>query len=161
MNAKGDPSMQHDNSAKALYLDDIAPGDAFRSAEHRIDAAQIIEYALQFDPQPFHTDEDAAQDTFFRGLAASGWHIASITMRLLVDSLPFARGVIGAGGEIWWPQPTRPGDVLHVRSTVLEIKPSQSKPNQALVKVESLTVNQNGEVCQKLIANLLAFRRPD
>ncbi|MCE7031445.1 MaoC family dehydratase [Lysobacter sp. GX 14042] len=153
--------MKHDSHAKPLYLEDIAPGDEFRSAEHRIDAAQIIEYARQFDPQPFHIDEDAAQDTFFRGLAASGWHTASITMRLLIDSLPFARGVIGAGGEIWWPRPTRPGDVLHVRSTVLEITPSRSKPDQALVKVENLTVNQEGEVCQKLIANLLVFRRPD
>lgn len=152
--------MHHVTTTSPLYLDDLSPGDEFRSGEHRIDAEQIKAYARQFDPQPFHVDEDAAQDTFFRGLAASGWHTASITMKLLVESLPFARGVIGAGGEIWWPRPTRPGDVLHVRSKVLEITPSRSKPNQALVKVENLTMNQDGEVCQRLVANLLAFRRP-
>lgn len=152
--------MRDGSPQRALYLDDLSVGDEFRSGEHRIDAGQIKAYARQFDPQPFHMDETAARDSFFRGLAASGWHTASITMKLLVGSLPFARGVIGAGGEIGWPRPTRPGDVLHVRSKVLEIIPSRSKPNQALVKVESLTVNQDGEVCQRLVANLLAFRRP-
>jgi len=152
--------MHDDIPNKTLYLDDLSAGDEFRSGEHRIDADQIKTYARQFDPQSFHVDEDAARDTFFGGLAASGWHTASITMKLLVDSLPFAHGVIGAGGEIRWPRPTRPGDVLSVRSTVLEITPSRSKPNQALVKLESLTVNQDGEVCQRLVANLLAFRRP-
>lgn len=148
------------NPPPPLYLDDLAVGDEFRSAEHRLDAAQVKNYARQFDPQPFHLDENAARDSFFGGLAASGWHTASITMRLLVESLPFARGVIGAGAEIAWPRPTRPGDVLHVRSTVLEIRPSRSRPDRGLVTMESLTLNQDNEVCQRLVATLLAFRRP-
>lgn len=92
-------------------------------------------------------------------MAASGWHTASITMKLLTESLPFAHGIIGAGGEINWPQPTRPDDILSVKSTIKEIKPSKSKPNQALLLVESETLNQKNEVCQKLTAKLLSFRK--
>lgn len=124
-----------------------------------MDANQIIGFARQFDPQPFHLDEEAAKDTFFGGLAASGWHTMAITMRLLVESLPFAQGVIGVGGEISWPRPTRPGDVLHVESKILDITPSRSRPNQGVVTVESRTLNQDGDMRQLLVAKLLAFRR--
>lgn len=151
--------MPPDEQGDKIYLDDLTPGSTFRSAEHGIDASQIISFARQFDPQVFHLDEAAAKSTFFQGLAASGWHTAAITMKLLVDSLPFARGVIGAGGEISWLRPTRPGDVLHVESKVLDLKPSRSKPNQAIASVEVLTLNQDNEVCQRLIAKLLVFRR--
>jgi acyl dehydratase len=146
--------------AERIYLDDLSVGTTFRSREHLLDAEQIVAFAQQFDPQPFHLDEEAASNSFFQGLAASGWHTAAITMRLLVESVPFAQGVIGAGGELFWPKPTRPGDVLHVESTVLEIIPSRSKPNQAIVPTEILTVNQDGEVRQRMVAKLLAFRRP-
>lgn len=142
-----------------LYLEDIAVGMEFRSAEHRLDAAQIKDFASRFDPQPFHLDEEAARAGFFHGLAASGWHTMAITMRLLVESLPFACGVIGWGAEISWPRPTRPNDVLHVRSTVMEIRPSRSKPDRGLVLMHSLTLNQNEEVCQDVTAKLLVFRR--
>ena len=142
-----------------IYLDDLAVGDVFISASHELDAQQIIRFASEFDPQPFHIDEEAARDAFFQGLAASGWHTSAITMKLLVGSFPLARGVIGAGGEISWPQATRPGDVLKVTSTILEIIPSRSKPDRGLVVVQSITANQHGEVRQKLTSKVLCFRK--
>ena len=147
--------------AGTLYLEDLSPGDRFTSGEHALDAAQIIEFAQRFDPQPFHLDEQAAKSTFFQGLAASGWHTASITMRLLVQSgLPLADGVIGSGGEIQWPRPTRPGDVLHVESEVMEVTPSRSRPERGMVVVRSETRNQHGEVLQRLTTKLVVSRRP-
>lgn len=151
--------MKDNGGAERLYLDDLQVGQEFLSAEHPLDAEQIIGYAQQFDPQPFHLDEEAARDSFFQGLAASGWHTMSITMKLLVQSLPFAKGVIGAGGDIAWPRPTRPGDILRVKSTIREIRPSRSRPDRGMVQVSSLTLNQRDEVLQELTANLLAFRK--
>ena len=151
--------MKDDGAAEGLYLDDLQVGQEFLSAEHPLDAGQIIAYARQFDPQPFHLDEVAAKDSFFQGLAASGWHTMSITMKLLVQSLPFAKGVIGAGGNIAWPRPTRPGDILRVKSTIREIRPSRSRPDRGMVQVNSLTLNQQDEVLQELTANLLVFRK--
>lgn len=144
-----------------VYLDDLAVGAEYRSAEHRLDAQQIVDFARQFDPQVFHLDADEAKDTFFQGLAASGWHTAAITMKLLVDSVPFANGIIGAGGEIAWPQPTRPGDSLHVVSKVLDIQPSRSRPDRGMVTLECRTLNQKGEVCQRLVPKLVVMRRPE
>ena len=117
-------------------------------------------YAREFDPQPFHTDPELAKNTFFQGLAASGWHTASITMKLVVESLPMSAGVIGAGiEELRWPLPTRPGDVLHLESEVLEIIPSRSRPDRAIVRIRCDTKNQNGDVVQSFIPKLLAFKR--
>ena len=94
--------------SQALYLDDLTVGQIFVSPTHEIDAAQIEAFAQQFDPQPFHLDAEAAKATFFSGLAASGWHVAAITMKLLVSGgAPIAGGIVGAGGEISWPKPTR------------------------------------------------------
>jgi acyl dehydratase len=152
------PNTTHAKSAK-IFLEDLAIGDTFESAEHALDAEQILGFAQRFDPQPFHTDEDAARDTFFEGLAASGWHTAAITMRLLVESVPLAGGIIGAGSEVSWPRPTRPGDVLHVISTVVEIAPSKSRLDRGVVTVRSDTFNQHGDLCQRSVARLLAFRR--
>jgi acyl dehydratase len=151
-----------DTGAKrALYLEDLSIGDRFQSGEHALDAAQIKAFALQFDPQPFHTDEEAAKNTFFGGLAASGWHTAAITMKLLVESgIPLAEGVIGSGGELQWPKPTRPGDVLHVVSEVLDITPSRSKPGRAMVTMRCRTLNQRGEVVQYFTPKLLVHARP-
>ena len=147
--------------AGTLYLEDLSPGDRFTSGEHALDAAQIIEFGQRFDPQPFHLDEQAAKSSFFQGLAASGWHTASITMRLMVQSgLPLADGVIGSGGEIQWPRPTRPGDVLHVESEVLEVTPSRSRPERGMVVVRSETRNQHGEVLQRLTTKLVVSRGP-
>ncbi|PWA07072.1 dehydratase [Pueribacillus theae] len=144
---------------KALYLDDLKVGDSFISEKYHLSADKIKRFANEFDPQAFHCDESLAEDTFFKGLAASGWHTAAVTMKLLTGSLPLAHGIIGAGGEITWPQPTRPNDVLYVKSTIKEIKPSKSKPNQALVIVECETLNQRNEVCQRLVTTLLSFRK--
>lgn len=141
-----------------IYLDDLAVGDVFVSDHYPLDAEEIIRFARQYDPQPFHTDPEAARDTFFQGLAASGWHTAALTMKLLVASFPLGRGVIGAGGEISWPQATRPGDVLKVTSTILEINPSRSKPDRGMVLVQSITSNQRDEVLQKLTSKVLCFK---
>jgi acyl dehydratase len=144
-----------------FHLDDLFVGQRFKSASHTIDEAQIKAFAVQFDPQPFHTDEAAARETLFKGLAASGWHTAAITMRLNVEAgLPLAGGIIGAGGEISWPAPTRPGDTLHVESEVLEITPSRSKPDRGIAAIVSRTINQRGEVVQILTAKLVVPRRP-
>ena len=110
-------------SKPTIYLDDLAVGDQFTSGEHAMDEAQITAFAAQFDPQPFHLDDAAARATLFGGLAASGWHTASVTMRLQVTSgLPIAGGIIGAGGELSWPRPTRATDVLQL-STVRIVVP--------------------------------------
>ena len=151
--------MNKGGDSMALYLDDLKVGDTFISEKYHLSTDKIKRFAREFDPQVFHCDENLAEDTFFKGLAASGWHTAAITMKLLTDSLPFAHGVIGAGGEVKWPQPTRPNDVLYVRSTIKEIKPSKSKPNQALLLVECEILNQHNEVCQNLVAKLLSFRK--
>lgn len=146
--------------SELLYLEDLTVGKTFTSPTHALDAAQIKAFASQFDPQPFHTDEAAAKNTFFGGLAASGWHTAAITMKLLTSTQPgIAGGLIGAGGEIAWPQPTRPDDVLRVTSEILEVKPSRSKPERGMVIMRSETKNQRGEVLQILTSRLIVPRR--
>jgi acyl dehydratase len=142
-----------------LYLDDLAVGAEFNSEKYAVIAEEIREFAKKFDPQPFHLDEEAAGKSFFEGLIASGWHTAAITMRLLVHSVPIAGGIIGAGAEITWPKPTKPGDVLNVVSTIVNISPSKSKPDRGIVTIQSHTSNQHGELCQRLIAKVLVFRR--
>ena len=143
-----------------LYLEDLAVGQRFTSGSHAIDVAQIKEFARAFDPQPFHLDEEAAKASLFGGLAASGWHTMAITMRLLVETgLPLAGGIIGAGGEVSWPRPTRPGDVLTVFSQVEEVTPSRSRPDRGMVRVRGETRNQHGEVVLILIARLIVPRR--
>ena len=143
-----------------LYLEDLKVGDRFVSAEHALDTAQIIDFATRFDPQPFHLDAEAAKSTFFGGLAASGWHTAAITMRLLVTSgIPLADGIIGSGGQLAWPKPTRPGDVLHVEAEVLEIVPSRSKPDRGMVSMRCETRNQHGDVVQQFQPKLVVMRR--
>ena len=144
------------------YLEDFAVGQTFGSGRLRVDVQQIKAFAAEFDPQPYHLDEEAARDTIFRGLSASGWHTAAITMRLLVDSeLKPAGGIIGVGfDELRWPRPVRPGDELRVESEVLEVRPSRSRPEDGLIKVRATTLNQQGEAVQIFVANLLVPRRP-
>jgi acyl dehydratase len=144
-----------------FYLEDLHVGQRFASGTHAVDEAQIKAFAGQFDPQPFHLDDATAKRTMFAGLAASGWHTAAITMRLLVDGgAPIAGGVIGAGGEIAWPKPTRPGDILQVKSEILDVTPSRSRPDRGMVTVRSETFNQRGEIVQTLTAKLIVPRRP-
>lgn len=144
-----------------LYLDDLQVGQRFESGSHAVDEAQIVAFARQFDPQPFHLDAQLARDTFFNGLAGSGWHTAAITMRLLVESLPIAGGIIGAGGEISWPRAMRPGDVLRVYSEIVEVRPSRSRPERGMVTVRGETRNQQEEVLQLLVTKIVVPRRAD
>jgi acyl dehydratase len=144
-----------------LYFEDLRVGQVHRSDTLDVDADAIKTFAASFDPQPFHLDEEAAKSTFFRGLAASGWHTAALTMRLLVGTgLPLAGGIIGAGMEIKWPRPTRPGDTLHVESEVLELRASNSRPDQGLAKIRNTTFNQKNEPVQIMEGTLVVARRP-
>ena len=144
-----------------LYLEDFAVGQVYTAGPVRVSADDIKAYARQFDPQPFHTDEESAYSTFFRGLVASGWHTASLTMSLVVQALPIAGGVIGGGvDELRWPKPLRPGDELRLEGEIVEVRPSKSKPGQGLVRVRTTTLNRAGEAVQTMIANLIVPRRP-
>ena len=149
------------SEAQQLYLDDLRVGQRFTSGSYLMEAARIKEFAAEFDPQPFHLDQVAAEASVFRGLAASGWHTAAVAMRLLVaGGLPFANGIVGVGGDIAWPKPTRPGDTLQVESEIIEITPSRSKPQQGIVTVRSTMFNQDREAVYLLTAKLLVLRRP-
>jgi acyl dehydratase len=147
--------------ADTLYLDDLRIGDTFTTEAHALDVDQVTEFARQFDPQPFHLDDAQARQSVFAGLAASGWHTAAITMRLLVGSGPrLAGGIVGAGGQVAWKAPTRPTDILHVESEVVAITPSRSKPDRGMVALRSSTLNQHGVVVQEMTATLMVPRRP-
>jgi acyl dehydratase len=144
------------------YLDDFTLGQVYRSTgRKRVSAEEIKRFAQDYDPQPFHLDEAAARGTFFGGLAASGWHTAALTMRLMVDSdFKAANGLIGAGfDELRWPKPVRPGDELRVEMEVLEIRPSKSRPDIGLVKFRMTTLNQDGEAVQIGVCNLVVPTR--
>ena len=144
----------------ALYLDDLHVGQSFESREHPLDAEQIKRFAAEFDPQAFHLDEEAAKDSLFGGLAASGWHTAALTMRLLVESVPLADGLVGAELQIAWPRPTRPGMTLRVFSEVADIVPSRSKPDMAIVIMRNETRDQDGNVLQLFTVKMPVFKRP-
>ena len=146
----------------ARYLDDFAVGQTFGSGRMRIDEDRIKSFAAEFDPQPFHLDAEAARKSLFGGLAASGWHTAALSMRLLVESeIKPVGGIVGAGfDEFRWPRPVRPGDELRVESEVLEVRASKSRPEQGIIKVRTTTLNQNGEAVQIFVGNLVVPRRP-
>lgn len=157
-NAREPPA--HEDHRPPLYLEDLQVGQHFTTASQVMSAAEIKAFAAQFDPQPFHLSEAAAQNSLFGGLAASGWHTAAVSMRLLVTSGPrLAGGLIGASGEVKWPQPTRPGDTLHVESEVLAVRPSRSRPERGIVTMRSATRNQRGEVVQLITVNLMVACR--
>ena len=145
-----------------LYLDDLRVGQRFISGTYALDEGQVIAFASEFDPQPFHLDAAAAAGMFFGGLVASGWHTAAITMRLLVDSEMKPTGdIIGTGfEELRWPKPVRPGDTLRLESEVVEVSPSRSRPDRGMIKVRSETRNQRDEVVQVLEARMMVPRRP-
>ncbi|HMK79123.1 MAG TPA: MaoC family dehydratase [Xanthobacteraceae bacterium] len=145
---------------KVFYLDDLVVGQRFTSGARTLGADEITAFAREFDPQPFHLDEAAARETFFQGLAASGWHAAAVAMSLMVrGGLPIAGGIVGAGGEIAWRKPIRPGDTLHVDSEIVEVTPSRSKPDRGTVVARSDTINQHGEIVQIFTARLIVPRR--
>ena len=143
------------------YLEDYAVGQVYRTGRVQIDKDQILAFAKQYDPQPYHLDEEAARKSVFGGLAASGWHTAALTMRLLVDSeFRPANGILGVGfDELSWPRPVRPGDELYAESEVLEVRPSKSRPDRGLIRVRTTTLNQDGEPVQIYTGNLLVPRR--
>jgi acyl dehydratase len=146
--------------SQPLFLEDLAPGQRWVSASLRVEETAIRAFAEQFDPQPFHLDPVAARSTFFEGLAASGWHTAALTMRLLVTGgLRLAGGLIGTGGTLSWPKPTRPGDVLRVATEVVEVRPSGSRPDRGMATFRCSTLNERNEVVQVFVGNLLVWRR--
>ena len=142
-----------------LYLEDLYVGQRFASAPHKLDAEQIKRFAAEYDPQPFHLDEEAAKGSLFGGLAASGWHTAALTMRLLVESVPLADGLIGAELQLAWPKPTRPGMTLQLFSEIIDIKPSRSKPDMAIVTVRNETRDEDGEALQVFTVKMPVFKR--
>jgi acyl dehydratase len=152
-----------EHAVDKTYLEDLAPGQVFTSeARAVVDAGSIKRFAGQFDPQPFHLDEATAQPTFFKKLVASGWHTTAVTMQLLVQTLPLSEGVIGSGvDELRWPRPVKPGDTLRVQCEVIDVTPSKLHPSRGTVRMRMTTLNQNDQPVQTMIANLLAFRRPE
>lgn len=144
------------------YLEDLHVGDRFGSDRFSVTEAGIIEFASDFDPQPFHLDADAAQTSVFKGLVASGWHTAAMSMRLFVTGgLQLAGGSVGLGvDELRWPRPVRGGDTLQLQTEILEIRPSKSKPDCGIIRIRNVTTNQRGEVVQTFMASVLVRRRP-
>ena len=144
------------------YLEDLRVGQVFRSGRMHVTAEDIKAFASKFDPQPFHMSEETARDSLFGGLAASGWHTAAVTMRLIVDAeFRPAGGHIGARIELLsWPRPVRPGDELRTESVLLEVRPSETKPGYGWIKIRTTTFNQNDEPVQIYVGNLIVKRRP-
>ncbi len=148
--------------SELVYFEDLAPGMAFTSGTVTLTAAEIKAFAAQFDPQPFHLDEAAGEASFFKGLAASGWHTASLGMRLMVTSGPkLAAGYIGAGGDISWKRPVYAGDTLRLRGEFIELKASRSRPDRGIALVRCETFNQREELVQVMTAQVVVLRRPE
>ncbi len=145
-----------------LYFEDLAVGQTYGTGAVTVETEMIRAFAAEFDPQPFHLDEEAARDSLFGGLVASGWHTGALTMRLLVEGeLQIAGGLIGMGAEeLRWPRPVRPGDVLRVESKVLGLRPSGSRPDRGLVRVRNTTLNQHGEPVMVAVVSMIVPRRP-
>ena len=147
---------------KERYFEDLKVGDRFKSQTYSVSEEQIVAFAREFDPQPFHIDRDVAATTMFGGLFASGWHTAAITMRLFVQTLNFAEGAIGLGvDELRWPSAVKPGDVLQVDTEILEVRESRSKPSQGVIRIRNVTTNQRGEIVQTMFASALVPRRTE
>lgn len=143
------------------YFDDLAVGDRFTGGPLTVSDEEIVQFAGRYDPQPFHLDAEAAKSTLFGGLAASGWHTAALTMRMIVESdAELAGGYIGMGVDsIAWPKPTRPGDRLRVEGEIVEARLSTKRPDRGIARVRIVTLNQKDEVVQTMIANLLVPTR--
>jgi acyl dehydratase len=145
---------------KERYFDDLRVGDRFKSEPLSMTEKDLIEFAHKFDPQMFHLSRRDAERTIFKGLIASGWHTAAMTMRLFVRTLNFAEGAIGLGvDELRWPNAVRPGDVLTVETEILELRPSRSRPGHGIIRLRNVTTNQRGEVVQTMLASAMVPRR--
>ncbi len=147
--------------ATELYFEDLYPGKKFESSRsYKVTAEEIKQFAESYDPQPFHLDEAAGESSFFKGLAASGWLTAAIVMRLRVESIHIAGGMIGAGvEEMRWMQAVRPGDALRTEAEILETRPSQSRPMYGVVKSRTVVFNQRDEIVMRSVVNFLAPRK--
>jgi acyl dehydratase len=146
---------------KEHYFDDLKVGDRFKSESLTVTEKQLIEFAHKFDPQMFHLSRKAAERTIFKGLIASGWHTAAITMRLFVRTLNFAEGAIGLGvDELRWPNVVRPRDVLTVETEIVDVRPSRSRPGYGIIRLRNVTTNQRDEVVQTMLASAMLPRRP-
>ena len=145
-----------------IYLDDLTVGRRFTAGPVTVSEAEIIAFASRYDPQPFHTDpEAAAQHPLFQGLAASGWHTAALTMPLVIEAAGnIAGGIIGGGGELQWPRPVRPGDSLSLEIEVLEVTPSRSRPDRGSALMRNRTLNQHGQEVQVFTVRIVVPRRP-
>src|ERR1700730_424059 len=142
------------------YFEDLKIGDRFKSGTYKVTEEQIVSFAHEFDPQPFHLDVAVADKTMFGGLIASGWHTAAITMRLFVQTLNFAEGAIGLGvDELRWPTAVKPGDELQVEVEIVDLRESRSKPTHGVVRLRYVTTNQQGQVVQTMMASALVLRR--
>jgi acyl dehydratase len=147
---------------RPLYFEDLAVGHRFETGKVAVEAGAIKAFAAEFDPQPFHQDEDAARSSLFGGLVASGWHTAALSMRLLVGGeLQIVGGLIGLGvDELRWPRAVHPGDVLRVVSEVVDLRPSKSRPERGIVRVRNTTLNQDDQPVMIQVVNMLVPRRP-
>ena len=144
------------------YFEDLQIGAHFPSAPLEVPGKAIIEFAEKFDPQMFHLDPKSAERSIFKGLVASGWHTAAMTMRLFVQTMNFAEGAIGLGvDELRWPNAVRPNDALEVDTEILELRPSRSKPGYGIVHLRNITRNQRGEIVQTMTAHALIPRRAE
>ena len=153
MNARSFAMTQH-------FFEDLKAGERFKSGNYSVSEEQIISFAREFDPQPFHLDAAVARQTMFGSLIASGWHTAAITMRLFVQALNFAEGAIGLGvDELRWPQAVQPGDVLQVETEIVDLRESRSKPSHGIVRLRNVTANQRGEIVQTMAASALVLRK--
>jgi acyl dehydratase len=145
---------------KEHYFDDLKVGDTFKSEPLNVTEKQLIEFAHKFDPQMFHLSRKKAERTIFKGLVASGWHTAAMTMRLFVQTLNFAEGAIGLGvDELRWPHEVRPGDVLIVETEIVDLRPSRSRPRFGIIRLRNITTNQRGEIVQTMLASALVPKR--
>ena len=145
---------------KEHYFDDLKVGDRFKSEPLSVTQKQLIEFAHKFDPQMFHLSRKRAERTIFKGLIASGWHTAAITMRLFVQTLNFAEGAIGLGvDELRWPHVVRPRDVLTVETEIVDLRPSRSRPGYGIIRLRNVTTNQRGEIVQTMLANAMVPKR--
>jgi acyl dehydratase len=147
---------------KEHYFDDLKVGDRFKSEPLEVTEKQLIEFAHKFDPQMFHLDRKSAERTIFKGLIASGWHTAAMTMGLFVRTMNFTEGAIGLGvDELRWPNAVRPGDVLTVETDIVDLRPSRSKPKYGIVRLRNVTTNQRGEIVQTMLASAMVPRRAE
>lgn len=142
-----------------LSLEDLSVGQKFVSETYVMEEAEIIKFGSAYDPQPFHTQPDVAKETFFQGLAASGWHTAAVSMRLTVGCVPIAGGLVGANAECKWPRPTRAGDTLRVKVEITAIKELRSREDRGVVTIRSVTVNQNDDPVQVMVSNIVVMKR--